>query len=128
MVAVKPHPTVDIELDGQVHAVSLLQIRVLRLLQLFESKAAMADFFGVQRSHPGQWARGATPAGEIAAQLTDVSYVWDRATEDQSDEAVRVWLGSPNRFLGQRPLDAVAGGRVAEVVAAWDAYMDGGFA
>jgi hypothetical protein len=128
MVAVKPRPTVEVELGGQRHTVSPLQIRVLRLLELFESKSAMADFFGVQRSQPGQWARGATPAGTTAAQLTDLSFVWDRATEDQPDEAVRVWLTSPNRFLGERPLDAVSGGRVAEVITAWDAYMEGSFA
>jgi hypothetical protein len=128
MVAVKPRPTVEVELGGRRHTVSPLQIRVLRLLDLFESKSAMADFFGVQRSQPGQWARGATPAGTTAALLADLSFVWERATEDQPDEAVRIWLASPNRFLGERPLDAVSGGRVAEVITAWDAYMEGSFA
>lgn len=128
MVAVKPRPTVEVEVGGQRHTVSPLQVRVLRLLDLFESKAAMADYFGVQRSQPVKWARGATPAGATAAQLTDLSFVWDRATEDQPDEAVRIWLRSPNRFLDQPPLDAVASGRIAEVIAAWDAYMEGSYA
>jgi hypothetical protein len=126
MVAVKPRPTVEVELGGRRHTVSPLQIRVLRLLELFESKSAMADFFSVQRSQPGQC--GATPAGATAALLADLSFVWERATEDQPDEAVRIWLASPNRFLGERPLDAVSGGRVAEVITAWDAYMEGSFA
>ena len=128
VVAVTPRPTVEVELAGQRHTVSPLQIRVLRLLDLFESKSAMAAFFGVQRSQPGQWARGTTPVGEMAAVVFDLSFVWERATEDQPDEAVRVWLMSPNGFLGERPLDAVAHGRVTEVVAAWDAYMEGSFA
>lgn len=125
MVATVPHPTVELELGGQRHTVNPLQIRVLRLLALFESEVAMADYFGVPHSEPAKWARGATPTGAIAAQLTDLSFVWDRATEDQPDAAVRIWLTSPNRFLVQRPLEAVASGRVAEVVGAWDAYMEG---
>jgi hypothetical protein len=125
---VRSGPTVELELDGQRHTVSMLQLRVLGLLRLFESKTAMAEFFGVRRSEPGKWARGASPAGGIAALLTDLSFVWDRATEEQADEAVRVWLRTPNRFLGQPPLEAVVAGRIGEVVAAWDAHMEGSFA
>lgn len=128
MVAVKSRPTVEVEIHGQQHTIRPLQIRVLRLLDLFESKAAMADFVGVQRSQPGQWARGATPTGTTAALLADLSFVWDRATEDQPDDAVRIWLSSPNRFLDESPLEAVRAGRVAAVIAAWDAYMEGSFA
>ena len=120
-------PTVKLDLGGQKHAVSPLQIRVLRLLALFPSKAAMAAYFGVQRSQLEEWARGETPAGDLAAQLLDLSYVWERATEHQPDDAVRIWLTSANRLLEERPLDAVASGRVAEVIAAWDAYMEGSF-
>lgn len=128
MVAVRSHPTVQVELDGRPYVISPLQIRVLRLLALFESKAEMAAYFGVQRSQPGQWARGATPAGSTAALVTDLSFIWDRATEDQPDQTVRIWMSTPNRFLGERPLDAVRGGRITEVIAAWDAYLEGSFA
>jgi DNA-binding transcriptional regulator YdaS (Cro superfamily) len=125
--SVKPRPTVELELGGERHAVGLLQIRVLRLLELFGSKSAMADYVGVPPALPGKWARGDTPTGATAALLIDLSFVWERATEDQSDEVVRTWLSTPNRFVGERPLEAVRRGRVAAVIAAWHANMEGSF-
>jgi hypothetical protein len=127
VVAVRHRPTVKVELDGQEHSVDPMQVQALRLLELFGSKAAMADYFGAARSQPGRWVRGDAPVGATAVLLTDLSYVWDRATEDQPDEAVRIWLRSPNALLGQPPLEAVAAGRAGAVVAAWDAYMEGSF-
>jgi hypothetical protein len=121
-------PMVELEFGAQRLRVGLLQIRVLRLLELFGSESTMAEFFAVDRSEPGRWARGLTPTGVKAAQLADLSFVWERATEDQHDDAVRIWLTSPNRFLGERPIDAVVAGGVGDVVAAWDAYQESSYA
>jgi hypothetical protein len=124
-VAVEYRPTVEVDLGGERHTVGSLQVRVLRLLDLFGSPAAMADHFGVQRSHTREWVKGTTPTGAMAAHLIDLSFIWERATEELPDEAVRVWLLSPNRFLHQRPIEAVGCGRIGAVAAAWDASMEG---
>lgn len=127
-MTMRSQPTVEVELGDQRLAIGLLQIRVLRLLALFGSASAMADYMGVHTARPTEWANGSTPGGSTAALLADLSFVWERATEDLADEAVRLWLSSANRFLGDQPLEAIRVGGLAEVLAARDAHLEGSYA
>lgn len=128
MPAVKERARVPVELHGETHEVDPMQIRAARVAELFGSQADMAAFFDVHRTQPGKWVRGTTPAGTTAALLLDVSFVWDRATEELADSAVRDWMTADNAFLDETPLHAIKRGRVADVLGAWNAYMAGSFA
>jgi hypothetical protein len=37
-------------------------------------------------------------------------------------------MSTPNRFLGEEPLEAIRHGRLPEALAAWDAYLEGSYA
>lgn len=120
-------PTVEIDVDGRRVTVGALHVRIARLLALFRSPLALAAYVGVAPERVDEWLQGDTPTGSTAALLTDLSFVWERATDDQADDAVQVWLFSSNRFLRVQPLEAIRQGRLGDVIAAWDAYLEGGY-
>jgi hypothetical protein len=97
-------PVSEIELGGQRVAIGLLRVRVLRLLPPFESRSAMSDYLGVPSSRLDEWVKGDTLTASL---LTDRSFVWERATDELADEAVRIWMSSPNPFIGEAPLEAM---------------------
>jgi hypothetical protein len=67
----------------------------------------MSDYLGVPTSRLDEWVKGDTPGGSTASLLTDRSFVWERANDELADEAVRIWMSSPNRFIGEAPLEAM---------------------
>lgn len=94
--------------------------RVSHAARVFGSNAKLADWLGVSASSPSRWIAGkATPERELARRVIDLDFVAVRAATVWGPDAINGWLRGQNPFLGgASPLDAIAAGRTADVVAA----------
>ena len=97
--------------------------------QVLDSDAALAREAGVSRSRVARWKRGEHPGPVAYARLAALASVVLLLADVLEPRAINEWLHGANANLGdQRPLDALASGRVADVVAAAQAERTGAFA
>ena len=107
----------------------LSEQRVLYLVDVF-SRAQLAKLIGVSPSQTSRWASGEERPGPAAAPaLIDLEHVYSRARLVWGGDSARIWMESPNAFLGgARPLDVLLTEGAARVLQTLDAEMWGGAA
>ncbi len=96
------------------------QLKLEALTRDLGSQAAVARTLGVSPSRVSRWLRsGEQPDAEHQARLDGLEFVLSRLQRRYRLETARKWLLGTNAFLGERrPIDLVADGRIAEVIAA----------
>lgn len=98
---------------------SLSQAKLARVVELLDSRSAVADALGVHRSRITRWLAGDQLDPENRAKLDGLEYILSRLLDQMSRTTARKWLEGINAHLGnRRPVDLIASQRVAEVVAA----------
>jgi uncharacterized protein (DUF2384 family) len=98
---------------------SLSQAKLARVVELLDSRSAVADALGVHRSRITRWLAGDQLDPENRAKLDGLEYILSRLLDHMSQTTARKWLEGINAHLGnRRPVDLIASQRVAEVVAA----------
>ncbi|MDP7739695.1 MbcA/ParS/Xre antitoxin family protein [Mycobacterium paragordonae] len=107
-----------------------LAIQRVEYLSATFSRAELARWIGVSPSQTSRWASGKERPGPAAAPaLIDLEHVYSRARLVWGEQAARIWLESPNVFLGgARPIDVLLTDGPARVLEALDAEMWGGAA
>ncbi len=107
----------------------LSTFRVQYLLDLFTSKG-LAEWIGVSPSQTSRWSSGKErPSPAAAPALIDLEHVYARARLVWGEDAARIWLQSPNSYLGgPRPLDVLRADGPSRVLECLDAEMWGGAA
>lgn len=102
-------------------------VRAVR--EVFDSDAALARALDVSPSRVTRWRRGARAAPASHERIAALAGVVFLLADLLPPPAIRDWLHGINANLGDiRPLDALAVGRVADVVAAAQAERTGAFA
>ncbi|MFT4398407.1 antitoxin Xre/MbcA/ParS toxin-binding domain-containing protein [Gordonia lacunae] len=103
--------------------------RLQALTSVF-SGSDLAKAVGVSPSQPSRWASGQERPGPAAGSaLIDLEAILARARLIWGPNAARIWLESPNAFLGgARPLDVLRLEGSAPVLQALDAETWGGAA
>lgn len=93
------------------------------------SQAELARMLGVSPSRVSRWLRTSEPDADNRRKVEGVEFVLSLLL-DLFDRASAVeWLQGFNAHLGdRRPIDLLAAGRVAEVLAAVEAESTGAFA
>lgn len=98
---------------------SLSQAKLARVVELLDSRSAVADALGVHRSRITRWLAGDQLDPENRAKLDGLEYILSRLLDQMSQTTARKWLEGINAHLGnRRPVDLIANQRVAEVLAA----------
>lgn len=98
---------------------SLSQAKLARVVELLDSRSAVADALGVHRSRITRWLAGDQLDPENRAKLDGLEYILSRLLDQMPQTTARKWLEGINAHLGnRRPVDLIANQRVAEVVAA----------
>lgn len=93
------------------------------------SQAEVARALGVNRSSVTRWLRGEEPDVANRHKLAGLEFVIGRLLDIFPSETAAKWLTGLNAHLGnRRPLDLVADGRLAEVLAALEAEDTGAYA
>lgn len=114
----------DPALEPALRAVSFRLVRAV-----FDSDAAMAEAFGVDRSNMGRWKNGAPLSHENAARLQAIEVVVSLLLGFLSPTTIPKWLRGVNAHLGdRRPIDVLLNGRLSEVVAAIENEQSGAYA
>jgi uncharacterized protein (DUF2384 family) len=95
----------------------------------FGSRAALADWIGIHRSQITRAARGQELADDVGWLLGGIAAVVTALLSVLEADAVPGWLHGSNPHLGdRRPVDVLADGDVASVMAAIQALRTGVFA
>ncbi len=90
----------EVNIGGGV-TVDPLRVKVANLIDALGSKSKVAEFLDVSRSQPGKWLSGEeTPNPRARRLIYDLDYVWTRLTDARTAKVARIWLMSPNGFLG----------------------------
>jgi hypothetical protein len=89
----------------------------------------VAELLGVNRSQPSRWRSGKEGlAAENQRALVDLDYVVARLHQVWVPEVAKVWLTSPNAFLGGgTPVETLKQRGVLDVIAAIDAEAAGAY-
>jgi uncharacterized protein (DUF2384 family) len=96
---------------------------------VFGSRAALAQWVGTHRSQITRAARGQELGGEEGWRLSGLAAVVTALLAIYEPEAISGWLQGNNPHLGdRRPLDVLAEGDVAAVMAAVQAARTGVYA
>lgn len=96
---------------------------------VFDSDAAVARATGVSRSRVTRWKQGERAGDAGYQRLTGLAAVIMVLAEVLDPESINDWLHGINANLGdQRPVDALARGRLADVLLAAHAQRTGSFA
>ncbi|GAB91017.1 hypothetical protein GORHZ_121_00100 [Gordonia rhizosphera NBRC 16068] len=103
--------------------------RVQALTSVFTGRE-LADFAGVSPSQPSRWASGhERPGPSAAAALIDLEHIVARTRLIWGPDAARVWVTSPNVYLGGAlPIDVLRMDGPSRVLEALDGEMWGGAA
>lgn len=90
----------------------------------------VAELLGVNRSQPSRWRTGKEGlAAENQRAVLDLDYVVARLHQVWVPEVAKIWLTSPNAFLGGgTPVETIKQRGVLEVIAAVDAEAAGAYA
>jgi uncharacterized protein (DUF2384 family) len=93
------------------------------------SRAALAKWAGIHRSQVTRAARGQAISGSDGWRLTGLAAVVTALRPLLEPDAITGWLTGMNPYLrDRRPLDVLAEGDVAAVMAAVQAAWTGGYA
>jgi uncharacterized protein (DUF2384 family) len=96
---------------------------------VFGSRAALAKWIGTHRSQITRAARGQELAGEEGWRLSSLAAVVTALLALYEPDAVAGWLQGNNPHLGdRRPIDVLAAGDLASVMAAVQAARTGAYA
>lgn len=96
---------------------------------VFATRAELAEWVGIHRSQITRVARGQELGGEAGWRLSGLSAVVTALLTVYEPEAVAGWMRGGNPHLdGRRPLDVLAAGDVAAVMAAVQAARTGVYA
>lgn len=96
---------------------------------VFPSDAEMARATGVSRSRVTRWKQGERAGDEGYLRLTGLMSVILILADHFEPPTINAWLHGINANLrDQRPVDAIARGRIAEVIMAAHAERTGSFA
>ena len=89
----------------------------------------VAELLQVSRSQPSRWRTGKEGlAVESRRAVIDLDYIVTRLQEVYVPEVARIWLTSPNAFLGGgTPVEALRQRGVLDVIAAIDAEAAGAY-
>ena len=89
----------------------------------------VAELLGVNRSQPSRWRSGKEGlAAENQHALLDLDYVVARVHQVWVPEVAKIWLTSPNAFLGGgTPVETLKQRGVLDVIAAIDAEAAGAY-
>ncbi len=108
-------------------ALQQVSFRVARAV--FESDAAMALAFGVDRSNMARWKAGAPLSPAHANRLQAFDVVVSLLLGFLAPTTIPKWLRGVNAHLNNRcPIDVLLTGRLSEVVAAIENERSGAFA
>lgn len=103
--------------------------RYASVRRVFESDAAMAEAFGVNRSAVAHWKRGSPISQENLELLQALDTTIGLLRTYLNDSTIPKWLRGINAFLGHRtPLTVLQTGLLSEVVRAIEAERSGAFA
>lgn len=95
----------------------------------FSNRAAFAEWAGIHRSQITRLAQGQDIGGEPGWRIAGLMGVVLALLEVYETDAVPAWLNGINPHLNhRRPLDVLAQGDIAEVMAAVQAARTGSFA
>ncbi len=96
---------------------------------IFPSDADVARATGVSRSRVTRWKQGERAGDEGYARLAALTSVILILADVLEPETINAWLHGINANLGdQRPIDAIARGRIAAVILAAQSERTGSFA
>jgi len=96
---------------------------------VFGTRAGLAEWVGTHRSQITRAARGQELGGDEGWRLSGLAAVVTALLALYEPEAVAGWLRGANPHLGnRRPLDVLAAGDVAAVMAAVQAARTGAYA
>ena len=99
------------------------------LARQFRSQSQLANLLEVDRSRVSRWLKSDVPDLQNRNKVEALEFVLSRLTTFLSPETARKWLLGVNAHLGgQRPVDLLRQGRVAEVMAAVEQLETGAFA
>lgn len=92
-------------------------------------QARLARALGVSPSRVSRWLRTDEPDGPNRRKVEGLEFVLGRLLDAYERETALKWLQGFNAHLGaRRPMDLLAQGRVAEVLAAVEAEDTGAYA
>ena len=95
------------------------KVKLRRLTQEFGGQSQVARALGVHRSRVTRWLAGDEPDPHNKATLEALEFVLARLLQTLPPATAKKWLSGSNAHLGnRRPLDLIAGRRIAEVLAA----------
>lgn len=114
----------------QREAITHLQVASVRAVRaLFPSAAAAARALGTTSAHLARWEQGAPIPDEARVRLAGMAAVILILGDVLAPETLHDWLHGINANLrDRRPVDLLARGAIADVLAAADAERTGAFA
>jgi hypothetical protein len=114
------------ELTTEAHAIRRAQYLMAR--KAFPTDTALAEAVGVHRSQITRWKAGDPASPENAWLLRDLAFAAETLSEHLDTAASHAWLhGRSPELNGETPLDAIRGGRVADVLMALQAQVGGAY-
>ena len=112
-----------------VSAGTLTEAKLRRLVGAFGGQSAVARLLRVDRSRVTRWLAGEEPDPRNTARLEALEFIVSRLVDVFDPTTAGKWLRGFNAHLGdRRPIDLLARGRVAEVLAALEQDDLGSFA
>lgn len=110
-------------------AQTIQRAQYLMARKAFATDSALADAIGVHRSQISRWKEGESPSPENAWVLRDLAFTVEALSEHLDTASIDPWLrGRTPELDGETPLEAIRGGRAAEVLMAMQAQVSGAYA
>jgi len=108
---------------------AIRRAQYLMARKAFSTDAALAEAVGVHRSQVTRWKAGDPASAENAWLLRDLAFAAETLSEHFDSTRSHAWLlGRSPELDGETPLDAIRGGRVADVLMALQAQVSGAYA
>lgn len=107
---------------------AIRRAQYLMARKAFSTDAALAEAVGVHRSQVTRWKAGDPANAENAWLLRDLAFAAETLSEHFDSAASHAWLhGHSPELDGETPLEAIRGGRVADVLMALQAQVSGAY-
>lgn len=118
--------SVPAEADDPSQAIRRAQYLMAR--KAFPTDSSLAEAIGVHRSQITRWKAGDPASPENAWLLRDLAFAAETLAEHFDPTSANAWLhGRSPELNGESPVEAIRGGRVAEVLMALQAQVSGTF-
>ncbi|HEX8363070.1 MAG TPA: CII family transcriptional regulator [Longimicrobium sp.] len=119
----RPGPTL-----AALTAQTIRRAQYLMARKAFPTDTALAEAIGVHRSQITRWKAGDPASPENAWLLRDLAFAAETLAEHLDPAASHAWLhGRSPELGGETPLEAIRGGRVADVLMALQAQVGGAY-